>query len=314
MSNVYYKVTDPTNEQLNNSIQGLTAKKSLDGNTYLLTPMNKQSESLFWGEDEYSNGQEILLFNHKDFRTYLSFDGQIEQSPYYKIYLHLDRNLIDTYTNYKTPPFTLDYKKQLRRSLHVHYQFNNGFMYKATYYEKQSITEDPQTLVKSFIYESPVLEVDVDYVVGSDGYVINRTTTRKWFFLDDRIDDDNVKITTKYYDTIMAIREAKRRRDNIVNNLTKDILGLLVMFESTVTNVNEAAKVGVAFVRALSKEINEFINFGNQEDSMGNTSGLIEIIQGTSLDGDFPWLNHVIDQNGTTIKMYILAQITRTAN
>ena len=104
------------------------------------------------------------------------------------------------------------------------------------------------------------------------------------------------KQTTKFYAIEEAVAEGKRRRENIVNSLKFSTVALIAQTQQiTIIAAEDAAK---PFLRSIITDIDLFV--------AGDKDPLIDNITNNTTDS---FLDDVIDENNTTIRMYLLGEL-----
>ena len=165
-------------------------------------------------------------------------------------------------------------------------------MYKTEYYANDDLTD-------------LVLKVDINYIRDSLGFAQERTTTRTWIKENEESHED-VKTTKKYYrqGTLSPIEEGVRRRGNVIKGLQMPILGMMMATIPPQQNENEEArksriiKLGRKFLAENKEKFTFFVEDSNRE--------IVEDVQEST---DF-WIDNIIDAQGTTIRAYIIAQLS----
>jgi len=141
-----------------------------------------------------------------------------------------------------------------------------------------------------------VLKADIVYSRDAAGFATNRQTTRCWY-LKDGTPHPDTKVTVKDYDAepMAKIAEGKRRRGNIVNHIEANVAGMLLATETGETQA--ILDMGRSFMETYNTEINIFISASKQN-----------LYTVTQADTAHPWLDNVIDGQGTTIRQWVLAE------
>lgn len=105
-----------------------------------------------------------------------------------------------------------------------------------------------------------VLNVDVVYVRDPYGFPLSRTTTRKWVQNNGEYHPDE-KVTVKSYvlNAIDQIKEGKRRRENIINELQMPTLAFLLEVLAPQPQ-NLILLEGRRFMDSMEQEFNKFID------------------------------------------------------
>jgi hypothetical protein len=205
-------------------------------------------------------------------------------------YAHSDR---DPYMS----PFDLDYKTGLMINLVPAMTMVQGELRQVTYYAVYDANE-PVYINR---FKEPVLEVKVDYHRDYLGFAQYRVVTRRWYYEDGTICNDMsmAKVTTKIYDFIGTIREGKRRRQNVIDNMMIPIMGMMLQtsvphqFSGEAEVIREARR----FMSVHKISMVSFIDDSNPQLSE-------EIATASEA-----WLNNVISADGTTIRMYLMNEL-----
>lgn len=253
------------------------------------------------GYIDYMNSEDDNLFDIDD------VEPPIDVDPHYKIYDYLsdDKRGSSMYINDKVPPHSIDYKKDLKQRLHPEYTFDeNGFLIKCVYYTDIEKTTDEYGGV-NYTYSNPILEYTATYTLNDTGYVDSRVVNRDWYLTDDTL-SGNPKISQKYYDTISARAEGRRRRKNQISNLLIDTVGLIIMTSSDLNNIMEAETDAMDFMKEISPAINEYYEYGNRKDLNNNPCLLVQKIMASNysrLD------NYLPNNNTVTIRDYVLNRL-----
>lgn len=231
-----------------------------------------------------------------------------DEHNYFKIYDLLSNDVIEIndISNPFLTPKSIDYKKHIDGRLHPKYIFNqHGWLVECTYYENLEITQN-QVGFTEYIYSNPVLNYQAEYNVKSDGYVGSRIVTRRWYRLDGTLDIDS-KITQKFYGSMMARDEGKRRRRNLVNNLMIQTVGLFIMTSVDLEDVATAETDAIPFLKEISSGLSDYYEYGSKQDISNNNFLLKQQI----IDSTYPRLdNFVPDTNNTvTIREFIISKI-----
>lgn len=215
----------------------------------------------------------------------------------YKIYDYLPK---DSRRKNKSTvlPIDIDYKTGLTAKLHPVYTYVKGELQNVEYYGVYDESEP----VESDRFKEPVVSVDITYERDSLGFAKKRTTNRSWYQKNGSINKNKKKTTKKYYDNNMTIVEGKRRRGNIVNNMTLPIMGMLIQTEliKPDTTFTTQESLIIEGRRWLASHKPAFIDFVDDSNPTIST----EIANDTT-----SWLDNVIDGEGTTIRDYMLNEL-----
>jgi hypothetical protein len=187
------------------------------------------------------------------------------------------------------PPVGIDYITGLNTKLFPKRTMSKGEVNKVDYYSDEELTD-------------LVLAVDIVYNRDGLGLATDRTVTRSW------IKEDNQahccpKVTRKVYTINIEdqIKEAHRRRENIVDKLLLVVLGMMIATnpEETLADVLTDAR---NFVFTYKTEFDTFESSGGTE--------IITTVSGATVDGIIGnWLDNVIDGEGTTIRQYMMVEL-----
>lgn len=307
-----YIIFKPTQEQISTSLEGVSATTSFDGNYKLLTPLDRWDP--IWEGDYVYYEDNDMIFPETDYRFKTYEEG--ESSDIYKIYQYVTPETKENIQDYTIPPHGIDYKRQLIPTLYKKPTFDKGFLIKVEYYTIMETSYNNVLKIREHNYYDKVLEVDVEYNFGDDRYISDRKTTRTWWTQDDKPSPFK-KITTKKYTVSEGILEGKRRRTNIIDHTQFDVVGLILQTELAklqmggtplATNADEAEELGLPFIRSNANAIVEFIEYGINLGSDGNSSILIDAVTNDNTHG---WLDNQIQQ-GYTIRDYIVDRLNES--
>lgn len=208
--------------------------------------------------------------------------SQSDQDVYnhFRIYHHLSPDARSKWgSDFKITPKSIDYKKDLSKSLNPQYIFDQyGFLVQTIYYENVELVQGPITPILN--YSVPVLKVDIQYFRDTLGYVTHRIVTRSWTLIDGTYSSDT-KITTKYYDKLNARTEGRRRRLNLVSNIILETVGLIVMTSPDLNTFEEAEQEGRGILKELGNSISLYYESGAGTDNE-NQCPLIQDIQNST--------------------------------
>ena len=145
-----------------------------------------------------------------------------------------------------------------------------------------------------------VLKVEVVYTRTSNGLATSRTTTRTWYRRDGT-PHPLTKVTLKEYDDLMQMQEGKRRRGNVVDQLTLDVLMMLVVTE-TGGDIPAAEAIGMVYMGKYSVALSNYVRTGDMSFKVPPASPNITDDTEDWLDNDLA----LIGMPGVTIRMAIL--------
>lgn len=216
---------------------------------------------------------------------------------------------------------TLNYKTELISGLHKEITtMYRGEVRKVDYYD------GPAKAI-------PVLTVDIDYVrqpnglltmvnpnaVWGDADFFGRRTTRTWYKKDGSL-HPLTKTRDKVYDAVSAMSEGERRRKNVIQDLSINLLTMLAVTETaadpanpTAAEITEAEVLGVSYISKYESAINIYYTAG----SLSWTGKAEHQSTGDAADAPTPnisddteaWLSNdltALGMPGTTIKDYLL--------
>ncbi len=170
----------------------------------------------------------------------------------------------------KALPFDINYKTEINSRLHPVHTFIHGELQETIYY----LQYDEETKE----YSDKILRVTFTYI-REGGFAKKRIANRTWFY-NDGSESIEHKTCIKYYSNLDAIVEGKRRRSNIINEMSLNVVGYLMAFEGLdLTNATLKART---FGSNLKTEITLFIDESIKD--------LITEINDTNLDSTFPFL------------------------
>lgn len=109
------------------------------------------------------NYQQLTLqefYNYWEFynSTVVKYEGTA-----YKIYQFLNTESLVRFNDLRIVPKDIDYKIGLKQKLNPKYTFDKGFLVEAEYFESVTQMQDPMTGLPYFIYNNPILKVEVEY-------------------------------------------------------------------------------------------------------------------------------------------------------
>jgi putative N-acetylmannosamine-6-phosphate epimerase len=106
----------------------------------------------------------------------------------------------------------------------------------------------------------------------------------------------------------MAAREeGKRRRQNLINKLIIQTVGLIIMTSNDLSNVSDAETDAMEFMKYVSSGISDYYEYGSKKDSQGNNCKLIQDVMSstyTRLDNFVPGTNNTV-----TIRQFIISKL-----
>lgn len=159
------------------------------------------------------------------------------------------------------------------------------------YYEVAGI--DPDTGFETF--SNPIVEEQYDYTRDPDGFALFRTCTIRWYNQDDTF-NENEKVRVKTYSPVERVKESARRRTNVIDDLKIALIGMIAQTEEL--SVQDAISLAQSLFVTQQLNINTYVEAG--------TDFLRDYVT-TSVE--YPWMDNPINEQGVTIRMYILSQL-----
>jgi hypothetical protein len=176
--------------------------------------------------------------------------------------------------------------------LHKEYTVKDGELHTVNYWGKCTLDEFGKK-----VYDDLVVSEERTYYRDLNDYLIKRTIEITWYF-EDGTAYDLTKVTDKYYTPEEALEGGQKKRTYIINNTLIEAVYLISVTQGITTA--EADLVGMPLIAEIAGDIQIYI--------YGNMMPLISKVA-TLTGDDFSFFENVIDQNGTTIRMYILSKI-----
>lgn len=206
----------------------------------------------------------------------------------YKIYRYFDGDLMDK----SEPPFSVDYRKLDHHKLQKVCVFNRGRVMEKGFYH--SATKDP--LGRLVGHDLVVLERYTWKDVN--GMLDERTVEYIWVREDDSLGSSKGPFVTNV-SSDDAIKEGITRRNNVINNMSPTVIGMLAMTETNGDGAL-AKSIGQSFMGSQLGLIQEYIQT--------SSTSLYGAIGANLVDA---WLNNVIDaESGATIRHYIMGELS----
>lgn len=226
-----------------------------------------------------------------DYASYIATQQTLDQL-HCKIYRYLDEGDAES-RDPLVPPFPYNYNTGLTRRLHPKRIFDHGEMQRVEFYA--DATPQPNG---SVIYDDLVLTEDYVYVRDSVGFAESRTLTITWY-REDETPHPNTKLMEKIYPLDERMQEGKRRRGNVVDNLSLTVSGLLLMTELANNGGDQQATLdmGRALLADYAVEIDNFVEASIQT-----------LYTRLLAETNYAWLDNDIG-GGTTIRMVMLNEI-----
>jgi hypothetical protein len=202
----------------------------------------------------------------------------------YRIYDHV----ADTFDETVFPGF-INYKTGLIARLHPVHTIVRGELKKTVYHANSDGVN----------YDTPVLEVSFTWYRDSSGFCLRRDSKIAYYLNDGSIAEET-KDLIKYYNEQESIEEGRRRRQNIVNDLSLTLIGMLQMTVTGKTD-EEILQLGRDWLKANKTDIETFVEASDKT------------IHNVILNDLTWWLYNIVpNTGGLTIRtiMYDKAQVS----
>lgn len=185
-------------------------------------------------------------------------------------------------------PGFINYKTGLTTRLHPKHDIVRGELRKTVYYADSDGVN----------FYVPVLEVNFTWHRDASGFCYRRDSSISYYMNDGSI-NEQTKDMIKFYNEQESIEEGRRRRQNIVNDIT---LQLLSMLNQTVTGYSAEAilQMGRDWFKLNKTDVETFVEASDKT------------IYTVILNDSTWWMNNVVpDTGGLTIRniMYDKAQV-----
>jgi len=205
-------------------------------------------------------------------------------SPF-KIYRYVDR---DEFVVEEVPQ-SLNYKTGLNKRLHPIHEFSRGRIVRTTYYDSFKIG------VNGFVTGiDPIVEEISSWLDNPNG-TIERTKEIRWFREDKTRSDPKVLI--KPYDVIESRTEGRRRRRNVGDQLSMNVVGLVMQTER-LDKISDAVALCTPWLLKNKNAQDLFVELGAPA-----------LVQAISADSKTEWLNNEIAP-GVSIRMYLVSELS----
>lgn len=196
----------------------------------------------------------------------------------------------EVFDDEEADPSGIDFKNSLTIRLHPLEVVEAGELRKITYYAFAEPNEEG-----TIDYSLPITQAEFDYTRDDTGFALYRVATRKWY-LDNGTLGPHEKVQIKYYTHGGSIKEGKRRRNNIIDDMLLTCLGLIIA--TTGASREEALDLGRDLLKEYQTDKSAFIDEAHRA-----------LINSIATDTNHAWLDNPIDSNGTTIRDYILSNL-----
>jgi len=218
----------------------------------------------------------------------------------YRIYTYLeDHNDIGRF-DYNQPPKSINYIVQLDVRLDAEITMVKGEILQRDY------CADYDAPTKT--HSDHIVHEDITYTYDVYGFPATRTTVISWYHADGTLDTTpaNQKTRHKVYDLANAKKAAAKRRENVVNQLEMDVLGLLVLTQgpssghpNAFATVGEALTAGQTYLTGIMTDLLTYQH-----------TGTADLYNTVSADTVTAWFGNPISQSDT-IRSYMLESLTQ---
>ncbi len=174
------------------------------------------------------------------------------------------------------------------------------------FYPKRLMTKGEVNCVEYYSDEAltdKILCVDIVYNRDALYLATDRTVTRTWI-KEDGLEHAITKVTKKNYTINIddQIKEAHRRRQNIIDRLLLVVLGMMIATMPG-EDMTDVLTDGRSFNHDLQGEFDTYVAVGGEE--------IVTVVSGTTVSGiTGNWIDNVIDGEGTTIRQYMMAELS----
>jgi hypothetical protein len=228
---------------------------------------------------------------------------ELDNLRWYKIYKYLTDNQKTVLTKqdiYKVPKqfdFTIDFEEKFYKR---RYPFVKGRPEKNEYYADYN----PMT----FEYDNMFAVINFSFVDQPGNLLIlQKIANLSWVYNSGEVDLVNIKDIGQVYhpinDITLRMQEAEMKRENVYFQLRGNVLGMIIATEPGLTE-EQAIATGTMFLEKHKVASDNWIRLG-----LDYQQGMIDAVANEA-DAQFSWLDNIIDGNGTTIRMYIINEVT----
>ena len=196
-----------------------------------------------------------------------------------------------TYDDNDTAFQDIDYIRGLPIRLAPEIEKDRGVIVRKTYYSQATI--NPLTGFE--LFNDPIVEELYDYTRDPDGFALYRSCAITWFN-EDGTKNPAAKVRLKTYSPVERVKESARRRTNVIDDLKIALIGMIAQTEEL--SVQDAISLAQSLFVTQQLNINTYVEAG--------TDFLRDYVT-TSVE--YPWMDNPINEQGVTIRMYILSQL-----
>lgn len=184
--------------------------------------------------------------------------------------------------------------------------YNKGELEKVVYYKSATVGVDG-----SISYSDPVLETTWSYTRDPIGFAVYVEETAKWYYDDDTLGPHS-KTIPHYYDGVDKIKEGKRRRGALIDNLMIPLSEMIITNHTILlrtqnsdpdlmldaTQVNAQIQRGRDFMTDYNNDLSSFVNHADPK-----------ILTTITNDTAHSFLNETVPGTTTTIRDYIKSEL-----
>lgn len=185
-------------------------------------------------------------------------------------------------------PYEFNYVTGVNKRLYPIHVFDQGRIVTCTYYE--DATRQPDGTV---VGTTPVVRETFVYVVDSNNFAQERTQTIEWFRNDGTIAGS--KVRHKLYGARESRDEGRRRRRNVADQLSMQVLGAVIS-SGEAADVSSALALVLPWLDSLNTPLQKYVESGSDE---------LDAAVAASLE---LWLLAEVAP-GVSIKAFILSQL-----
>lgn len=265
---------------------GIFTKPTSTDISLILPFISDTPESLVWEITDTTNDVDtvsVQAYTNSELED--AYDEFLSLAETPKILRYVAEADLDTFTH-------LDYVRGLDIRLAPKRNFTNGVLTHVDYYADVSLNQYGQE-----VFSDLVVVEDYEYTRNADGFALARTMTIKWISEAETI-HETVKTRVKTYNLTESLRETARRRQNVLDLLQTDMIGIFV--QGMGMTLDQAMGAGMDFFEAHISEITAFKEIGS----------LSNLIASITADTAFPWLDTVIAPPSTTVRHYIISKLS----
>lgn len=234
-----------------------------------------------WDADDLAGAMEHVLASIEA--------GLIEQErppDHYKIYRYMTQSVGDR----TVAPKDVNYVSGLTVRLHPIHVWNKGRIVETQWHSVFALDDRGESFGSDMVIKESFI-----YTEDAAGLARHRMQTIVWIREDDS--QGETKERPKIYSNAEARTEGRRRRRNVVDQMSMSVVGMLAATQTS-GDVSQAISIGQAYMSNLDAQSAEFVELG--------TTSLAGAILG---DSQTTWLNNPISASAT-IRDFILGELS----